>query len=122
MNKVMLVGRLGNDPKVSDGGKVKAARFSIATNKLFKKGSEWKEVTSWHQVVCFSNVAARAEKNLRQGVECFVDGELQTRSYEKDGRKQYVTEVIANYIKPFESGQSSVDPDEVISPGEDMPF
>jgi single-strand DNA-binding protein len=97
VNKVILIGNLGKDPEVrslQNGGKV--CNMTIATTERWKeKGTGQKmEKTEWHRVVIFGNLAEIAEKYLKKGSKVYVSGSLQTRSWEKDGAKQYTTEVV----------------------------
>lgn len=100
VNKVILVGNLGRDSetKFKRSGTA-VTNFSVATTRSWKNANteEWVEETNWTNVVLWEqqNVAAY----LTKGKQVYVDGRLQTRSYEdKDGRKVYVTEVIANEV------------------------
>jgi len=101
VNKVILVGHLGRDPEVRtiDSG-AKVARFSIATTESYKdKNGERKDVTEWHNVVCWRNLADIAERYLTKGKLIYLEGKLQTRSWEDNGAKRYATEVVANDFK-----------------------
>jgi single-strand DNA-binding protein len=110
VNKVILVGHLGRDPEVRtiDSG-VKVARFSVATTESYKdKNGERKDVTEWHNVVCWRNLAEIAEKYLTKGKLVYIEGKLQTRSWEDNGAKRYATEVIASDFRMLGSkGDSS---------------
>ena len=102
INKVILVGHLGRDPEVrtiESGAKV--ARFTLATTEAYKdKSGERKEVTEWHTVICWRNLADIAEKYLTKGKLVYVEGKLRTRSWDDNtGAKRYSTEVAAdNFI------------------------
>ena len=100
VNKVILVGHLGRDAetKFTPGGAA-VTRFSVATNRRWKdqQSGEWKEETDWANVVLWrqENLA----NYLTKGKQVYVEGRLQTRSYEdKDGKKVYSTEVIAEDV------------------------
>src|ERR1700758_4658732 len=100
VNKVILVGHLGRDAetKFTPGG-IAVTRFSVATNRRWKdqQSGEWKEETDWENVVLWrqENLA----NYLTKGKQVYVEGRLQTRSYEdKDGKKVYSTEVIAEDV------------------------
>lgn len=98
VNKVILVGHLGRDPEVRtiDSG-VKVARFSMATTESYKdRNGERKDVTEWHNIVVWRNLAEIAEKYLTKGKLIYLEGKLQTRSWEDNGAKRYATEVIAS--------------------------
>ena len=102
INKVILVGHLGRDPEVrtiESGAKV--ARFTLATTEVYKdKNGERKEITEWHNVICWRNLADIAEKYLSKGKLTYVEGKLRTRSWDDNtGAKRYTTEVVAdNFI------------------------
>lgn len=110
VNKVILVGHLGKDPEVRtiDSG-VKVARFSIATTETYKdRNGERKDVTEWHNIVVWRNLAEIAEKYLTKGKLIYLEGKLQTRSWEDNGAKRYATEIIANDFRMLGSkGDSS---------------
>jgi len=98
INKVILVGNLGQDPRVSNtqsGGKI--VSFSLATTDTWrdKASGERKDRTEWHRVVIFSaGLADTAERYLRKGSKVYLEGSLQTREYEKDGQRHFTTEVV----------------------------
>lgn len=99
INKVMLIGNLGKDPEVQYLGasNTKVARFSLATSESFKKDDQWENKTEWHNIICFGKTADRAEK-LSKGENVYIEGKIQTSSWEKEGEKKYKTEIIANTI------------------------
>lgn len=98
VNKVILVGNLGKDPEIrtfQSGGRI--ASFSIATSESWKDkaSGERKEKTQWHNVVVKSDgLVDICERYLKKGAKVFIEGQLETRKYEKDGRDVYVTEVV----------------------------
>ena len=100
-NKVQLIGHLGQDPEIInlDSGK-KLAKFSIATNEIYKdaQGDKVTE-TQWHNVVAWGKTADIVEQYLVKGNEVAVEGKLTHRSYEsKEGEKRYITEVRCNEL------------------------
>lgn len=101
INRVFVFGNLTRDPEIRalpSGGKV--ASFSIATNRTYKKADGSKgEQTEFHSVVVFGNQAEACAQYLKKGSSAYVDGRLQTRSWEKDGHKQYRTEVLAERVQ-----------------------
>ncbi|MDR0605420.1 MAG: single-stranded DNA-binding protein [Bacteroidales bacterium] len=101
INKVILVGNLGKDPEVrtTETG-IKVAHFTLATTEVYKdKNGERKEITEWHNIVCWRNLADISEKYLTKGKLIYVEGKLRTRSWEENGVKRYTTEVVAdNFI------------------------
>ena len=97
-NRVQLIGNLGQDPEMFtfDGGDKKAS-FSLATNEAYtNKAGDKVEQTQWHNVVLYGKTADIAERFLNKGSEVAIEGKLTTRSYDKDGEKRYVTEIIGN--------------------------
>ena len=103
LNKVLLIGNVGKDPEVryvSDN--LSVANFSVATTKKGYKTNDGKEVpdkTEWHTIVCWRGLAKLAEQYIKKGTQVYVEGELQTRSWEKDGVTRYTTEILANEIQ-----------------------
>ena len=114
VNKVILVGRLGKDPEVryTQGGKA-VANFSLATDESYKDNQgEKQKKTEWHNIVVWGNsVEAFVQKYLHKGDMVYVEGKLQTRSWDdKDGNKKYTTEINVADIKglvtaPVDGGQ-----------------
>ena len=100
-NRVQLIGHLGNDPEVKtfDGNRT-LAKFSMATNEVYKKeGGEKVSETQWHNIVAWNGTAKIIEKLLKKGSEVIVEGKLTSRSWDdKEGNKHYMTEVVANEI------------------------
>jgi len=97
-NSVQLIGRLGKEPEVRtfDSGK-KMATFSLATSETYynNQGEKVQE-TQWHNVVVWGKKVDVIEKYLHKGNEIALQGKIQTRSYEKEGEKRYVTEINLN--------------------------
>jgi len=104
MNKVLLLGNLGQDPEVKstqDGRKF--ANLSMATAETWKDKStgERKERTQWHRIVCWNEgLTGVIERFLAKGDQIMIEGQLETRSWEQDGAKKYATEVV---LRPFNS-------------------
>lgn len=101
INMVILSGYLGKDAgiNVTSGGRAKIY-FSLATTKRFKskKTDQYEDRTTWHDVVMWGELAAKLHRDLARGTQVTVQGELDKRSYDKDGEKRYVTEVKADTI------------------------
>lgn len=98
VNKVILVGNLGRDPEIRtlESG-VKVARFSLATTESYNDRNTGQRVdqTEWHNIVLWRGLADIAEKYLRKGNQVYIEGKLQTRSYQdKDGITKYSTEIV----------------------------
>lgn len=100
INKVILVGNLGQDPEVRympNGGAV--ANITLATSESWrdKQTGETKEKTEWHRVVLFGKVAEVASEYLRKGSQVYIEGTLQTRKWQdQSGQDRYTTEVIVS--------------------------
>ena len=145
VNKVILIGNLGKNPDVvafpqdrnnETSSVVKKASFPLATTEYRRtKDGERVEQTEWHNVVCWRALAEIAEKIRRKGTQLYVEGKLQTRSWEdKEGNKRYITEVVAdnftvlaNRNRPDDTAEREQDPLSTILNSEteplgDLPF
>ena len=116
VNKTILVGNVGKDPEVRYFEKdVAGAHFTMATTEraiTLANGTQVPERTEWHNIVAWRGLATLAEKYIRKGAQIYVEGKIQTRSYEKDGIKRYTTEINAETIqllgkKPEANGEVS---------------
>jgi len=127
VNKVILIGNLGADPKVtSTPGGDTVARFSIATSEAWKdKNGEKQERTEWHRIVAWGRLADICGKYLMQGNPIYLEGKLQTRSWEKEGVTQYTTEVVMKELKMLPSAKGRTADDDAgygQIPDDDIPF
>jgi single-strand DNA-binding protein len=112
LNKAMIIGNLGRDPEMRYTANGQAVtQFTVAVNRNYKDSSgEWKEETEWFRVVAWGPLAERTAEYLRKGRKVYVEGRLQTRSWEgQDGQKRYTTELIASTVtaldpRPREEG------------------
>ncbi|MGX1353344.1 single-strand DNA-binding protein [Bradyrhizobium elkanii] len=103
LNQVQLIGNVGGDPEIKtlQNGSV-VANFSIATSESWKDKAtgEKKERTEWHRIVVWNEgLCSVIEQYVRKGSKVFVQGELQTREWEKDGDKRWSTEVVLTGFK-----------------------
>lgn len=111
VNKVILIGNLGNDPEVrytASGAAV--ANVSLATSEQWKdrESGEQQEKTEWHRVVFFGRLAEIVGEYLRKGSQIYVEGRLQTRKWQdKDGNDKYSTEIVANEMQMLGGGGGS---------------
>ena len=97
INKVILVGNLGDEPVIRYTGDGKAiANLRVATSESWTDKSTGQKVekTEWHRVSVFDKLAEVCQKYLHKGSKVFLEGKLQTRSWDKDGVQQYSTEVV----------------------------
>ena len=102
LNKVQIIGSLGKDPEISyTPSGMAVARFSVATSDKWtdKATGEKKEKTEWHRIVVFNKQAENCVKYLFKGSPVYVEGKLQTSSYEKDGITRYNTDIISNDVQ-----------------------
>jgi single-strand DNA-binding protein len=110
INKVIIVGNLGGDPEVRytpSGSAV--ANFNVATSESWKDKNtgEKKERTEWHRIVVWGKLGELCGEYLSKGRQVYVEGRLQTRSYDdKDGVKRYMTEIIATDVQFLGSKES----------------
>jgi single-strand DNA-binding protein len=109
LNKVILVGNLGNDPDIRNmqsGDKV--ANLSVATSERWRdKEGNMQDRTEWHRVVIFGRTAEVAERFLRRGSKILIEGQLQTRKWQdQNGQDRYSTEVV---VRPYSGNMTMLD-------------
>lgn len=119
INKVILVGHVGKDPEVRYLEKdLAVAKFPLATTergRTLQNGTQIPERTEWHNIVAWRGLADVSEKYIRKGTQLYVEGKIQTRNWEKDGVKHYITEIVADTInllgkKPEHTEELSAQP------------
>ena len=100
LNKVMLLGNLGQDPELKTiaGGQAVLNLRLATTETYLDRNNTRQERTDWHTVVIWGKRAEALSKFLTKGSQIFVEGRIQTRSYEKNGEKRYATDIVANNI------------------------
>jgi single-strand DNA-binding protein len=101
VNKVILIGNLGADPELKyTPSNRPVCNLSLATNEVFKdKGGQRQERTEWHRVTVWGDSAENCSKYLAKGRTVYIEGRLQTRSWDdKEGKKRYSTEVVADRV------------------------
>jgi len=100
VNKVILVGRLGADPelKYAPNG-IAVASLKLATSEVKMKDGKREEKTEWHRVIVFGKQAENCKKYVGKGRQIYIEGRLQSRSWEKDGQKHSIVEVVANVVQ-----------------------
>jgi single-strand DNA-binding protein len=123
VNKVILIGNVGKNPDVvsfpSEGSMpVKKASFPLATTEYRRtRDNERVEITEWHNVVCWRGLADVAERILRKGAQIYIEGRLQSRTWEdKEGNKRHVTEVVADNLLLLSGRQRSDEAQQVNNP------
>ena len=103
VNKVILIGNVGADPEVRylDRG-VAIATFNLATTErgyTMQNGTQVPDVTEWHPIVLWRNLAEWAQQYVRKSMKIYVEGKLKTRTWEKDGQIRRKTEIIAENVQ-----------------------
>jgi single-strand DNA-binding protein len=103
VNKVILIGNVGKDPEVRYLDKnVAVASFTLATTErgfTMQNGTQVPDRTEWHNIVAWRGLAEVAEKYVKKGTQLYIEGKIQTRSWEKDGIKRYTTEILADNMQ-----------------------
>lgn len=108
VNKVILVGNLGQDPELKyTASGTAVCNFSVATSERFKNNQgEWQERTEWHRVVVWAKMAENCANYLSKGRQVYVEGSLRTRSWDdQEGNKRYMTEIVARDVQFLSGGQ-----------------
>lgn len=123
LNRVQLIGRVGKDPEFRMAGEAKVANFSFAISEKYKG----EEKTEWVNIVMWNKNAEILERYVKKGDLLYLEGKMQTRSWEKDGVKRYTTEVNAFSFQMLGSkGQQSQAPAQAPVqanfPEDDLPF
>ncbi len=133
INKVILIGRLGNDPETrctADGTAVTNFRIATSDEWIDKTTNEKKERTEWHRIVAWRKLGEVCGEYLSKGRQVYIEGKIQTRSWEKDGVTRYTTEIIASNVQFLGSRPDiSTTPDTTTAPDinyhkqdDDIPF
>lgn len=106
INKAILIGHVGRDPEVryvgaSGSSDSKVATFSLATTEKYTdRNGQRQELTEWHNIVCWRHLADLSEKYIRKGSQLYIEGKIQTRSWEDDnGARRYSTDIQASAIQ-----------------------
>jgi len=113
VNKVILIGNLGADPETrytANGAAITNIRIATSESWKDKQSGEKQERTEWHRIVFFNRLAEVAGEYLRKGSAVYVEGQLRTRKWEKDGIERYTTEIVANEMQMLggkQEGQQS---------------
>ncbi len=105
LNKVMLIGHLGKDPELSyTPSGTAVCKFSLATNDSYKgDDGNWVERTEWHNITAWRKLAEVCSQYLKKGSRIYLEGKIQTDTYEKDGKKNYFTKIVMNEMTMLDS-------------------
>ena len=125
MNKCFLIGRLVKNPELTKTNTdLSVCKFTLAINRNFKD-KDGNEQTDFIPIVAWRKQAENCAKYLKKGSQCAVTGTIQTRSYDKDGEKRYITEVIADnveFLTPKQSSELKIDDLTPTDDNTELPF
>jgi single-strand DNA-binding protein len=133
LNKVQLIGNVGQEPEAKSVNDNRLVTFTLATTKKFKdKAGTVQTQTEWHNIVIWGKLAEIVEKYVKKGSKLYLEGEIKTESYEKDGVKKYATKIVCSDMKMLDSKPSEntaapqqsqqAAPQQNQEEGEDLPF
>lgn len=128
LNRAILLGNVGKAPEIkTTGSGIMIANFSIATNDRRKDSQgDWQEQTEWHSLIALGRTAEIVRDYVTKGSKLYIEGKLQTRSWEKDGVKHYKTEILVNDLVLLSRREESIKTQtDTTSPeitDEDIPF
>lgn len=104
MNKVILIGNIGNEVELKSTQKIAVVNFNLATTEQIKDEKR----TEWHRVVCFGKLAELTAKYLSKGSKCMIEGKIQTRKWtDKAGKENYTTEILASNLEFLDAKKSN---------------
>lgn len=108
VNKITLMGHVGQDPIITKVGDISCATFNLATGEKYKgRDGQQKEVTDWHRIVAWRGKAELIEKYVKKGTCLYIEGKLKHRSYVKDNVTHYISEVVVNEMRFLSKGNST---------------
>lgn len=121
-NHITLVGNVAKDPVMTKVGDISKTTFTLAVGRYAGKDKEAE--TDFFTIVLWRSLAEIADRYLNKGSKCLIDGKLQIRTYEKDGQKKYITEIIADNLKFLSPKNQPTQPKEEKTENyeEDIPF
>lgn len=100
INKVILVGNVGSTPEIRQAGDARVANFTLATSESYKDKNGVKQtITDWHRLTAWRGLVEIIEKYVKKGQQLYIEGRLKTRSYDDNGVKRYVTEIVVDTLK-----------------------
>ena len=106
MNKAILIGRLTKDPELNKtSSDISVCKFTLAVNRF--KDKDGIEQADFLPIIVWRNQAENCAKYLKKGSQCAVTGTIQTRSYDKDGEKKYITEIVADNVEFLSSSKQT---------------
>lgn len=118
INKVILIGNLGQNPEFKKKDEFSVANFSIATSDFYKGKTSGKmeEITYWHRIVCFGRLSEIAQEYLTKGSKIYVEGKLQYKKWvDKDGQEKTTPQILAEKIQMLDSKKNSSENEKDVS-------
>lgn len=124
VNKVIAIGNLGRDPETREVNGTQVANFSVAVTESWKdrQTGEQKESTEWMNCQAWGALAGICGQYLHKGSKVYIEGKMQTRTYEKDGQKHYRTEVNVREMQMLDSKGAGQQQGGPASPADDLGF
>ncbi|MBF7728597.1 single-stranded DNA-binding protein [Pseudomonas sp. N040] len=125
INKVILIGNVGIDPEtrhLSNGNQITSIMLATTDSWKDKQSGQQQERTEWHRVVFFGKVAEIAGQYLKKGSQCYIEGRIQTREWDKDGIKRYTTEIVVDMSGTMQLLGGRGDSPGAISHSDNEPF
>lgn len=111
-NKAIILGNLGKDPELRTAGQSNVCNFPVATSESWiGKDKQKQEKTEWHRIVVWGKQADNCHKFLKKGSKVLVEGRIQTRKWEKDGKEMFTTEILAETVKFLSSPKAPTQED-----------
>lgn len=101
LNKIMLIGRVGQDPQIRQAGENKVASFTLATSEKYRdRNGETKEQTEWHNIVIWGKMAETVERYVTKGAQLYIEGKIKTEKYTaSDGTDRFTVKVYASSMQ-----------------------
>ena len=112
INKIELIGHVGQDPELRDANGTPVCKFSVATKESWKdKAGEWQNKTEWHNVVVWRDLADRTAKYIKKGMLVYIEGKMTYRKYQnKDGVDVKSADLVARVVKSLERKEQTDSP------------
>lgn len=110
LNKVFIFGNLTRDPELKSlPSGIQVVSFGVATNRRTKRDGRWEDIPEFHNVVAFGKTAELINQYMKKGSSILVEGRIQTRTWDKEGVKQYRTEIVAERVQfgPRRQGEAT---------------
>lgn len=107
VNKVILLGNVGQQPEVKQSNGSLRVTISLATNERRKSGDNWQDFTEWHRVVFFGRLAEIARDYLRKSSKVFIEGKIRTHKWDDNGTTRYSTNIVADDLSLLDGNNTA---------------